>query len=51
MTPRSSRNAAAFLFLSIVASAAHAGLDRAERAIARHAAEGQAAAEVLLQRV
>jgi len=43
---------AAFLALStLAAGAAHAALSRTERAIAKHAAAGQASAEALLQRV
>ncbi len=46
------RNTTAFLILSLgAAAAAHADLGRTERAIARHAAEGQPAAEALLERV
>ena len=42
----------AFLALALAGLApAHAELDRTERAIARHAAEGQPAAEALLQKV
>jgi glutamate carboxypeptidase len=46
------RRPIAVLLLSLAATAAaHAGLDRTERAIARHAEAGQAGAEALLQRV
>jgi glutamate carboxypeptidase len=46
-----SRFLAAFLALTFAGLApAHAGLDRTEHAIARHAAGGQSAAEALLQR-
>ncbi len=46
------RNFPVFLVLSLGAAAAtHAELDRTERAIARHVAEGQPAAEAMLERV
>ena len=43
----------AFIFAlsALAGGTAHAGLDRTERAIAKHAAAGQAGAEALLQRV
>jgi glutamate carboxypeptidase len=43
--------ASAVALLVCIATAAHAGLDVTEQAIAGHAAQGQAAAETLLQRV
>jgi glutamate carboxypeptidase len=47
-----SRIVPAFLVLALAGLApAHAELDRTERAIAKHAAEGQPAAEALLQKV
>lgn len=52
MTRRLLAPIAAFLALStLAAGAAHAALSRTERAIAKHAAAGQASAEALLQRV
>ncbi len=52
VTRRSARPAIVALVLSLgVLASAHAGLDRRERTIARHVAEGQPAAEALLQRV
>ncbi len=52
MTRHFTRTAIAFLFLPLGAAiAAPSGLDRTERAIARHAAEGQPAAEAMLERV
>ena len=49
MSRHSLRNTTVSLLLSLgVAAAAYADLDRNERAIARHAAEGQASAEALL---
>ena len=52
MTRHFTRTAFALLVLPLgAAMAAPPGLDRTERAIARHAAEGQAAAEAMLERV
>ena len=52
MTRHFARTAIALLFLPLGAAiAATSGLDRTERAIARHAAEGQPAAEAMLERV
>ena len=52
MTRHFARTATALLFLPLGAAiAATSGLDRTERAIARHAAEGQPAAEAMLERV
>jgi glutamate carboxypeptidase len=52
VTRHFTRTAFALLVLPLgAAMAAPSGLDRTERAIARHAAEGQAAAEAMLERV
>lgn len=52
VSPNITRRSIAILLLSLAATAvAYADLDRTERAIARHAADGQPAAEALLQRV
>jgi glutamate carboxypeptidase len=52
VTSSTLRPASLFLALALgLPAPAHAGLDRTERAIAKHAAEGQPAAEALLQRV
>jgi len=52
VTRHFTRTAFALLVLPLgAAMAAPPGLDRTERAIARHAAEGQAAAEAMLERV
>lgn len=52
MTRHFTRPTTAFLVLALGAAAtAQAGLDRTERAIARHVAEGQPAAEAMLERV
>ena len=52
VTRHSARSAIVALVLSLgVLVSAHAALDRREREIARHVAEGQSAAETLLQRV
>jgi len=52
VTRNPARHTTAFLLLALGAAAtAHAGLDRTERAIARHVTEGQPAAEAMLERV
>jgi glutamate carboxypeptidase len=49
--PFTRRKAASLLLALGAAATAHAGLDRTERAIARHVAEGQPAAQAMLERV